>query len=76
MKQKLSSTILPSSPSWPQLDHRTAEAIASGVVLGMENIIDFNFNHTIGKLDYDSEAFIVIVVLQKFYKSLHLSSQS
>ncbi len=37
------------SPAWPQLDHRTAEAMASGVIIGVENITEFNFNHTIGK---------------------------
>ena len=48
MEQKLQS--LP-SPLWPQLDHRTAEAIVSGTILGFQNITEFNFNHTLGK-DY------------------------
>lgn len=48
MEQKLQS--LP-SPLWPQLDHRTAEAIVSGTMVGFQNITEFNFNHTLGK-DY------------------------
>ena len=50
MKTRLE--LLP-SPPWPQLDHRTAEAIASGFVLGLENCTEFNFDHTIGKCNLD-----------------------
>ena len=47
---KMSSNVLLSHPPWPQLDHRTAEAIASGLVLGLENKTKFEFNNTIGKM--------------------------
>ncbi len=50
MKQRLQS--LP-KPLWPQLDHRTAEAISSGVILGLDNTSEFNFNHTIVTAYYE-----------------------
>lgn len=50
IKEQMESSLesLP-SPPWPQLDHRTAQALASGLILGLENSTEFNFNHTIGK---------------------------
>lgn len=38
------------TPEWPQIDQRIAEAMtSSGLILGVENHTEFNFNHTIGE---------------------------
>ena len=48
-QMKLNLNAMP-SPEWPQIDHRIAEAMtSSGVILGVENHNEFNFNHTIGE---------------------------
>lgn len=36
-------------PQWPQVDDRTAVAMVSGEIIGVDNMTSFDFNHTIGK---------------------------
>jgi hypothetical protein len=51
MRQQMELNLLTlTPPAWPQLDDRTANAIASGVILGLDESTEFNFNNTIGKI--------------------------